>query len=428
MHASVVHFSGFDEVSGRIVSDGKPLKSARKYQLDDKAIVLRVFEADDGLLIRITRSALGGEVMFEGKVSDGQHMRIEDGHGPFWVVAASKAEMDVDPTDQGAWIDEFGHLRVSDICGYYEGEPETHFGNLVPPPSRETPSSRDATEINGADISFLAVSDGGFFEGDSNIEAWLVPEEDCFKVRFWHDHGDALPRRKALQINPPEKVSIEEMSSLIAKLLDLGLADTYSWYCNRDVLDGGGWSLTIGARDGYTWNWGGYNAYPCGWDEARDAICELFLGYPSHNPYDGHTAYIADWHGADGDRGRTEIAHLYRHGVGLDDVPEWRIPTICAGIRQDILLYKRTRRYDFECRILDDDHYDEILADIAAGKAHRRTTGELMGAVAYVVDHDDAEQDNMKKLVLDGTMGKLLCNVRIRDKAAPGLAVTGWDV
>lgn len=428
MYASIVHFESSSEVSGRVVSDGKPLKTARKYRLGDKVIVLRVFEADEDLLLRVTRNALGGEVLFEGRVADGQHMRIEDGFGPFWVVAVSRSEMDVDPTDQGSWIDEHGRLRVSDRCGDFEGEPEEALGDLVPAQEREAPAFREATEINGADIRFLAVSDGGFFEGDSNIEAWFVPDESCFKVRFWHDHGDSLSRRKAMQINLPEKVSCEEIDGLISKLLCLGLAETYSWYCNRDVLDGGGWSLSIGTMDGYVWNWGGYNAYPRGWDEARDAICELLLGYPSHEPYDGHTAYIADWHGADGDRGRTEIAHLYRHGVGLGEAQEWRIPAICAGIRQDVLLYRRTRRYGFECRSLDDDLYEEILADAVAGKAHRRTTGELMGAVAYVVEHDNAKQDNMKKLVLDGTMEKLLCNVRIRDKAAPGLAVSGWEV
>lgn len=428
MYASVVYFDNFNVVSGRVVSDGKPLKSARKYQLGDKAIVLRVFEADDDLLLKVTRNALGGEVMFEGKVSDGQHMRLYDGFESFWVVAVSRGDMDVDPTDQGYWIDEYGCLRASDKCGNYEGEPEKALKDLAPAQNRETPAFREATEINGADIRFLAVSDGGFFEGDSNIEAWLVPDEDCFKVRFWHAHGSSLSRRKAMQINLPDKVSVEEMGGLITRLLSLGLAETYSWYCNRDVLDGGGWLLSIGTMDGYVWNWGGYNAYPRGWDEARDAICELLLGYPHHEPYDGYTAFVADWHGADGDLGRTEIAHLYRHGVGLGDAPERRIPAICAGIRQDILLYRRTRRYGFECRTLDDSSYAEILADVASGKAHRRTTGELMGTVAYVVDHDNAEQDGMKKLILDGTMEKLLCNVRVRDKAAPGLAISGWDV
>lgn len=428
MYASVVHFSSFNEVAGRTISDGRPLKSARKYRLNDEAIVLRAFESDDRFALRVTRGALGGEVLFEGVVQDGQHMRIYDSSESFWSIAVSRNEMVIDPTNQGGWIDEAGRLRVSDKCNDYEGEPETALADLIPNPERELPPFRDARGIVGSDIRFLVVYDGGFFEGDSTIEVWYVPCDGCYRVRFWHDHGERLSRRRALRINPPETVSLDEMNGLIAKLMELGLADTYSGYCNRDVLDGGGWGLTIGTRDGYDWSWGGYNAYPRGWDEARDAICELLLGYPSRASYDGHTAYIAEWHEADGDLGRTDIAHLYRHGVDLSDAPEWRIPTICARIRQDILLYRRTRRSEYECRILDDGLYAEVLTDVRGGKACRRTTGELMGAVSYIVDHDDATQTNMKHLALDGTLNKLLCNVRVRDKAAPGLAVTGWEV
>ncbi len=195
----------------------------------------------------------------------------------------------------------------------------------LPTPEREEPAARDPRGIDGRDIRFLTCYDGGFFEGDSNIEVWYAPNIGCYRVRFWHDHGHPISRHKARVINPPDSVSIEEMNSLITRLLDLGLADTYSFYRNKDVLDGGSWHLTIGTRDGYCWSWGGYSAYPKGWDAARDAICELFLGFPSRVPYDGHTSYIADWHGPDGDRGRTDVAHLYRHGVALGDAQKWRI-------------------------------------------------------------------------------------------------------
>lgn len=218
------------------------------------------------------------------------------------------------------------------------------------------------------------------------------------------------------------------MSSLIDTLLGLGLADTYSYYQNRDILDGGGWSLTIGTRDGYSWHWGGYNAYPRGWDAARNALCALLLGYPYESSYDGHTAYVADFHGADGDWGRTEIAHLYRHGVSLENAGDRWSRSVCAELRQDILLYRRTRRTTYECRTLSDEEFNAVVRDAEAGLARRRTAGELTGAIGYIVDHDDANQALMNEYARKGTLNKMLCNVRIRDKAAPGQAVTGWEV
>ncbi len=78
-----------------------PLKSARKYCFDNKSVVLRVFETDGYLTLKVTRSVLAGEVLFEGTVPDGQPMHINDASGSFWVVTISKNEIVVDHTDQG---------------------------------------------------------------------------------------------------------------------------------------------------------------------------------------------------------------------------------------------------------------------------------------------------------------------------------------
>lgn len=428
MYASVVLFKRADVVEGEIISDERPLKSARKYEFGDHCIVLRVFETDGGFLMKATRNGLGGEVLFEGVVPDGQYTRVFDKGGSYWVVVISSEKIEVDATYQGVWTDEYGRLRTSERYQNFEGKPEIELDELLPPPERVTPAAREAIDINGRDIRYLECSDGGFFEGTSTIEAWYVPSEDCYKVRFWHYYGSPLPRRKASQICLPDRVSVDDMSALVDSLLAAGLADTYSWYVNRDIVDGGGWDLSIGTRDGYRWRWGGYNAYPHGWQTAYDAICALLLGYPTKTPFEGHTCYVAEWHGDDGDLGRTEIAHLYRHGVSLGCGQEWRIPSICSAIRQDLLLYRRTRKFSCECQSLDDEVFDEIVSDAEKGLARRHTTGELMGVIGFIVDHDDVEQTAMNEYARNGILEKILCNVRIRDKAAPGLSVTGWDV
>jgi hypothetical protein len=429
MYASVVHFDSYDDATGQIVSDGRPLKSVRKFTNGSRSIVLRVFEAEGKRLkLKVTRDVLGGEILFEGTVKARRHIRVVDESESFWVIAVSKNEIRIDPDDKGAWPENAEHMVLPEVRPEYERKPKTPLGDLIPAPERETPPYREASSITGSDIRFLVAEEGGFFDGTSIIEVWYDACDVCFRVRFWHECGATLSGRMAMQINPPERVELEEMDNLISVLKKFGLADTYSEYRNLGIVDGGGWGLTIGTKDGYRWEWDGSNAYPQGWKEARNAICALFLGYPSRTAFDGHAAYVSSWHGADGDLGRTDIAHLYRHGVGLNDLSGRRISNLCANIRQDILLYRRTRRYEFECRILDGKTYAEIMSDVIAGRSYRRTTGELMGAIGYIVDHDDAEQTNMNKLAVDGTLGKLLCNPRVRAKAAPGLAVSGWDV
>ena len=51
-----------------------------------------------------------------------------------------------------------------------------------------------------------------------------------------------------------------------------------------------------------------------------------------------------------------------------------------------------------------------------------------MGAVGYIVDHDDTWQANMRRLARDGIIKKLLCNKRVKADAAPGVAVSNREV
>ena len=114
MYASVVLFKRADVVEGEIISDERPLKSARKYEFGDHCIVLRVFETDGGFLMKATRNGLGGEVLFEGVVPDGQYTRVFDKGGSYWVVVISSEKIEVDATYQGVWTDEYGRLRTSE--------------------------------------------------------------------------------------------------------------------------------------------------------------------------------------------------------------------------------------------------------------------------------------------------------------------------
>jgi hypothetical protein len=434
MYIGVIHFDRPRDKVGRIASDARPMASARRFTLDDKTIVIRAREKDDGFALRVTRNALGGEVLYEGIVPDGQYTGINDDHASFWVISLSSAKFDMDASNKGVWTGERGSVDGEDTDTEYEGEPEPNLRELLAPTERELPSKREATEIRGDDIRYLSCSEGSFFDGYSRVEAWYVPDEGCYHTRFWHTHSDPasgpLTREQASRIHVPERMSCNDMEHLIDTLMGLGLASTYSYYANHCVCDGGGWGLSIGTRDGYAWQWDGLNAYPHGWDEARAAICHLLLGYPANTQSEGHTSPAAEWHEEDGDEGRTKIAHLYRHGyalaMGAED-EEWT-RDVCTAVRQDLLLYRRTRRTALDYVVLDGEHFAEVMADVHNGDAWRRTAGELVGALGYVIDHDDTGQTTLRGLAHDGALGRLLCNEPIRAKAAPGLEVTGWNV
>ena len=91
MYISLVYFNRLRDKSGEIVSDARPIKSVRKFTLENakifpdyKSIVVRVHETDSGFALKVTRGALGGEVLFDSIVPDGQYTRVNIRHGSFW--------------------------------------------------------------------------------------------------------------------------------------------------------------------------------------------------------------------------------------------------------------------------------------------------------------------------------------------------------
>lgn len=436
MYVGVVHFNHPRDKFGRIASDGRPMASARRFTLGDKTIVIRARKWDDGFALRVTRNTLGGEVLYRGLVPDGQYTSVNDDHASFWVIVLSSTKLDVDASNKGVWTGERGSVPVEDPYTEYERKPEPDLRDLLAPTERDLPATREAIEINGDDIRYLCCTEGGVFDGWSHVETWYVPQEDCYRVRFWHTCnepiGKPLSKEQAARVDVPERVSCNDMERLVATLMGLGLADIYSYYEDRSVCDGGSWELTIGTRDGYAWQWDGHNAYPHGWDEAYSAICQLLLGYRDSKPHGGQTtgAIEARERDGDGDEGRTEIAHFYRYGYILDKcaIDEIWVQDICLSIKQDLLLYRRTRRAVSDYVAINDELFAKIMGDIQNGNARRWTAGELLGALGYVVDHDDTQQTKLRALASNGSVRKLLCNERIREKAATELDVTGWEV
>lgn len=242
-------------------------------------------------------------------------------------------------------------------------------------------------------------------------------------MRFWHDRGMPLSRREAMRICLPDRLSRKAMAELVDTLLTYGLADRYSSYVRRNILDGGGYGLTIVTVDGYAWSWGTLNAYPEGCGEIRDAIRRVLLGIR-----DEDAPSSPDWRNADGDLGRTDVAHLYRIGWQLRETHDgWRM-TLCRKLRQDLLLYRRTHGSKYEYAEVDYATFYKIVRDSRMGRAYQWKTSELIGAIGYIVDHDDVGQKSMEALACDGTITKILCSARVRDKAAPNLRVAGWDI
>ena len=130
MYASVVHFDSYDDATGQIVSDGRPLKSVRKFTNGSRSIVLRVFEAEGKRLkLKVTRDVLGGEILFEGTVKARRHIRVVDESESFWVIAVSKNEIRIDPDDKGAWPENAEHMVLPEVRPEYERKPKTPLGD-----------------------------------------------------------------------------------------------------------------------------------------------------------------------------------------------------------------------------------------------------------------------------------------------------------
>ena len=427
MYACIVRFipNGNGPAIPTIVSDGKPMKSVRKFVCQGDAIVVRAETVGNEFNLRIQNGGLLGEVLFEGVVPDGKRIRVGNMQPPFWTVAVSAKPVEPDVADVGTFVDEDGIETTALTVPCYEGRPSLTLDELARPVSGETPRTRMIEDLRDSDIRCLKYGHGGFFSGYYETEAWLKPDGlEEYNVRFWHELGPELSPREAKALHPRESISKAEMQSLVDDMLDLGLLEAYSIHEDSSIVDGSSWSLSIEAMDGYRWMWSGYSVYPAWFERISCLIDERLLGKKSERDFHEPCQHPSQDEG---------LLHLYLHGYRLKvrdrqtDLHGDVLAGICASIRQDLILFRNGTASEGMYYEMDARKFSEVVERNGLGASQHREIGEITGAIGYIVDHDDACQHLMRRFVLDGVVESLLCAPSVAEKIAPAFSETGWE-